>query len=85
MVIGREADGVSEEVLAAADAHIFLPMYEKQSYSPRHAVISISESYLCAALRFGFTESFNVSVACGLLLQRLFDICPQARGQMDEK
>lgn len=32
----------------------------------------------------GFTESFNLSVATALLLQRLFDICPSARGEMDE-
>ena len=32
----------------------------------------------------GFTESFNLSVATALLLQRLFDICPAARGDMAE-
>lgn len=31
----------------------------------------------------GFTESFNVSVATALVLQRLFDIFPGARGRMD--
>jgi tRNA(Leu) C34 or U34 (ribose-2'-O)-methylase TrmL len=32
----------------------------------------------------GFTESFNLSVATALILQRVFDICPSARGEMDE-
>ncbi|KAA3607169.1 MAG: TrmH family RNA methyltransferase [Planctomycetota bacterium] len=32
----------------------------------------------------GFTSSFNLSVAAGLLLQRLFDACPEARGDMRE-
>ncbi|CAE7415507.1 trmH, partial [Symbiodinium microadriaticum] len=30
----------------------------------------------------GFMQSLNVAVACGMLLQRLFDLCPQARGDM---
>eukprot|EP00051_Salpingoeca_urceolata_P023935 m.412765 g.412765 ORF g.412765 m.412765 type:complete len:284 (-) comp20171_c0_seq6:9411-10262(-) len=59
VVIGRETDGVSKEVLAAADRRVYLPM-------------------------FGFTESFNLSVASALLLQRLFDWCPQARGNLPE-
>ncbi len=31
---------------------------------------------------YGFTESFNLSVATGLILQRLFDACPQAHGSL---
>ncbi|CAE7210203.1 trmH [Symbiodinium sp. CCMP2592] len=30
----------------------------------------------------GFMQSLNVAVACGMLLQRLFDLCPEARGDM---
>lgn len=30
----------------------------------------------------GFTESFNLSVAAALLLQRLFDACPEMRGDL---
>lgn len=59
VVIGREADGVSEEMLVAAEHRIFLPMW-------------------------GFTESFNLSVATALILQRIFDWCPEARGDLDE-
>jgi hypothetical protein len=33
---------------------------------------------------FGFTESFNLSVATALLLQRMFDACPEARGDLPE-
>ncbi|CAJ1355394.1 unnamed protein product, partial [Effrenium voratum] len=29
---------------------------------------------------YGFVQSLNVAVACGMLLQRLFDLCPEARG-----
>jgi|FLOH01.1.fsa_nt_gi tRNA(Leu) C34 or U34 (ribose-2'-O)-methylase TrmL len=57
LVMGRESDGVSREMLAEADKRIFLPM-------------------------FGFTESFNLSVATGMILQRLFDICPAAHGDL---
>ncbi|MDA0667847.1 MAG: RNA methyltransferase [Planctomycetota bacterium] len=34
---------------------------------------------------FGFTESFNLSVATGLILQRLFDVCPEAHGSLSEQ
>ena len=50
----------------------------------------VSPAFLAASDRlvflpmFGYTESFNVSVATALTLQRLFDICPAARGEMDE-
>ncbi len=30
----------------------------------------------------GFTDSFNLGVATGMLLQRLFDACPEARGDL---
>ena len=32
----------------------------------------------------GFMESLNLSVAAGLLLQRLFDACPEMRGDLPE-
>jgi tRNA G18 (ribose-2'-O)-methylase SpoU len=59
VVIGRETDGVSAEMLAACDRRVFLPMH-------------------------GFTESFNLSVATALVLQRLFDACPEARGDLPD-
>ncbi len=59
LVIGREVDGVSDELLAAADRRLYLPMQ-------------------------GFTESFNLSVATALFLQRLFDADPELVGAMDE-
>jgi tRNA G18 (ribose-2'-O)-methylase SpoU len=57
IIIGREADGCSKEMLAAADKRIYLPM-------------------------FGFTESLNLSVASALVIQQLFYICPEARGNL---
>jgi len=59
IVMGRESDGVSQEMLEEADKRVFLPM-------------------------FGFTESFNLSVATGMILQRLFDICPEAHGDLSD-
>jgi hypothetical protein len=32
----------------------------------------------------GFADSLNLNVATGMVLQRLFYICPEARGQMFE-
>jgi tRNA G18 (ribose-2'-O)-methylase SpoU len=60
VVIGRESDGVSPEMLAAADRRIYLPMY-------------------------GFTESFNLSVATALVVSRLMDWCPEARGDLEKE
>lgn len=60
LVVGREADGVSEEMLAAADRRLWLPMQ-------------------------GFTESFNLSVATALVLQRCFDAEPALVGAMSRQ
>ncbi|KAL0484475.1 hypothetical protein AKO1_005124 [Acrasis kona] len=60
VVMGKEADGASEEILNAADKRIYLPIY-------------------------GFGESLNLSVATAMVLQKLFFICPEARGDMSEE
>jgi len=60
IVIGRECDGVSPQMLTACTRKVYIPM-------------------------FGFSESFNLAVAAGLVLQRLFDLCPTARGKMDNE
>lgn len=57
LVVGRESDGVSAQMLAAADRRLYLPMQ-------------------------GFTESFNLSVATALVLQRCFDAAPELVGAM---
>ncbi|ETW04972.1 hypothetical protein, variant [Aphanomyces invadans] len=57
IVMGREADGVSQEMIAAADKRVYLPIH-------------------------GFADSLNLNVATGLIIQRLFFICPEARGAM---
>jgi len=59
LVMGREVDGVSPMLLAAAERRLFLPMR-------------------------GFTESFNLSVATALVLQRCFDADPSLAGAMDD-
>ena len=60
IVMGREVDGVSPAMLAAAERRVFLPQN-------------------------GFSESFNVSAATALVLQRLLDLCPEAVGEMGEE
>ena len=60
LVIGRESDGVSQEMLQASDRRVYLPM-------------------------FGFTESFNLSVATALILQRILDWFPQIRGDLSHQ
>ena len=57
VVVGRETDGVSEAMLAAADARVHLPIY-------------------------GFSESYNLSVATALVLQRVMDAVPECRGDL---
>jgi len=59
VVVGRETDGVSAAMLAAADARVYLPMY-------------------------GFVESYNLSVATAMVLMRVLDAVPEARGDLGE-
>jgi tRNA(Leu) C34 or U34 (ribose-2'-O)-methylase TrmL len=59
LVMGREVDGVSPTLLAAAERRLYLPMR-------------------------GFTESFNLSVATALVLQRCFDADSSLAGAMDD-
>ncbi|RMH02356.1 MAG: TrmH family RNA methyltransferase [Planctomycetota bacterium] len=79
----------------AADAEQLLPG-RVPPIPPRLALAvgsearGVSPELLAAARRrvclpmWGFTDSFNLSVATGLLLQRLFDACPEAHGDLDE-
>ena len=60
LVMGREMAGVSEELRAASDRQVYLPMH-------------------------GFTESFNLSVAAALVIQRCFDAEPGLVGAMGEE
>jgi len=60
VVFGRECDGVSQEMLSAAQHRIYLPMY-------------------------GFTESFNLGVSAALVLNKLLDHCPEARGDLSNQ
>lgn len=57
LVIGRETDGVSAQVLAQAQRRLYFPMV-------------------------GFSQSFNLSVATALMLQRLFDWFPEIQGDL---
>jgi len=59
IVIGRESEGVSNEMLSVAQKHIYLPIH-------------------------GFSESLNLSVASALIIQRLFIICPEMRGDLSD-
>jgi tRNA(Leu) C34 or U34 (ribose-2'-O)-methylase TrmL len=59
IVMGREADGISAEMRAAADKLVYLPMH-------------------------GFTESFNLGVATGMMLQRILDADPTIIGAMPD-
>mmetsp|Transcript_2190 Transcript_2190/g.3303 ORF Transcript_2190/g.3303 Transcript_2190/m.3303 type:complete len:255 (-) Transcript_2190:84-848(-) len=60
IVMGREADGVSQEMLQASNNRVRLSM-------------------------FGFSDSFNISVATGMVLQTLFLRCPSARGTLSQE
>ena len=54
-------------------------------------VAGVSDAMLSAADRrvyleqAGFTESFNLSVATALVLQALFTMCPEARGDLSDE
>lgn len=59
IVMGNETDGVSKEMLEAAEKRIYLPIH-------------------------GFSESLNLGIASALVLQKLFYLCPGARGNLTE-
>ena len=59
LVMGRETDGISDEMRDLADRLIYLPMY-------------------------GFTESFNLGVATGMILQRVIDADQSIIGAMPD-
>ena len=85
------ATSVSHSAVPFTRAHV-----SPSSVPPRLAVVMGSESagvsdlMLAGASKhvflpmFGFTESFNLSVATALVLHTLFDLCPQARGDLPE-
>ena len=60
LVIGREVDGVSDELLEASHRRLYLPMR-------------------------GFGESYNLSVATALFVQRCFDADPELEGAMPDE
>ena len=60
LVVGREADGISDEIRKVAQKLVFIPMR-------------------------GFTESFNLSVATGLILQHIFNADPALIGAISER
>ncbi len=66
------------------------PLPEKLALVFGREVDGVSAEAIAAAERrlylplAGFTESFNLSVSAALLLQRLFDACPEMRGDLSE-
>lgn len=50
-------------------------------YFPNLVIISYLGIYLPM---FGFTESLNLSVATGMVIQKLFMMAPEMRGQMSD-
>mmetsp|Transcript_17195 Transcript_17195/g.65638 ORF Transcript_17195/g.65638 Transcript_17195/m.65638 type:complete len:316 (-) Transcript_17195:90-1037(-) len=72
---------------------LLAPLPEKLAIVIGNEAQGLSPAMLDAADRrvylpmFGFTESFNLSVATALILQLLFTWCPEARGDLsdDEK
>lgn len=65
------------------------PIPERLALVVGREVDGVSDEFLRAAdyrvflPMFGFSESFNVSVATALILQRLFDWHPRARGSLE--
>jgi len=80
--VGSEA----EELLPS---HFTMPFPERMAIVLGREATGPSKEMLDAADRtvylpqYGFGDSFNVSVACALLLQFLYTWCPEARGQLD--
>lgn len=73
-----------------AVAEALLPLPTKLAVVMGRESDGVSQVLLKAAIKrvylpmWGFTESYNLSVATGLVLQRLFDLCPEAHGSLNE-
>jgi len=71
-------------------AEHLLPLPEKLAVVMGRESDGVSQVFLEAASKrlylpmWGFTESYNLSVATGLVLQRLFDLCPEAHGSLTD-
>lgn len=78
--LGRGAEEATLENLS--------PLPQKVALVVGRESDGVSRDFLEAADRrlwlplFGFGESLNLSVATGILLQRLFDVCPEAHGDL---
>ena len=64
-------------MLAAADKRIYLPMFGTYI---KMTITKDCGNFNCSVV--GFTESLNLSVASALVIQQLFYICPEARGNL---
>jgi len=80
---------VGPEAEELAPSHFEMPFPRRMAIVLGREATGPSQEMLDAADRtvylpqYGFGDSFNVSVACALLLQFLFTWCPEARGQLD--
>lgn len=61
-----------------------LPLSRGQSAGVEQAFVEAADKRVYLPM-FGFTESFNLSVATALVLQRLFDWYPELRGSLKEE
>lgn len=83
------ATDLGAKAVPATQEHM-LPFPEKLAVVLGRESDGVSQVMLEAAAKrvylpmWGFTESFNLSVATGLVLQRLFDVCPEAHGSLSE-
>lgn len=80
--LAPSAEAAEPGILAPLPAKLALVFgREADGVSPEALAAAERRLYLPMA---GFMESLNLSVAAALLLQRLFDACPEMRGDLSE-
>lgn len=78
--LGRDAVAATREDLGTLPERLAL-IIGRESDGVSKVMLEAAEKRIFLPM-YGFTESFNLSVATGLLLQRLFDLCPEAHGSL---
>ena len=89
MDVGKDAAELSAKEIIKSNLSSLLKreyyaiVLGKESSGPSDDFLKICDRKIFLS-QFGFTESFNVSVACSIMLNNLFLMYPNMRGDIDE-
>merc|ERR1712228_350151 len=85
MDVGKNSKELTAENILSSSSkqEYFAIVMGKESSGPSNEFLNVCDQSIFLS-QYGFTESFNVSVACSVMLTNMFLIYPNMRGDMDE-